>query len=313
MATRTLAHLAASVVPFTIGLVFVTVVRRTNNLNDIVVSISPKGSYDNLTTSTAVRVNDLINASAVAEGSKTLDYECQGIVTDKNALADIIWTVDISRSMDGNQVRLANTANAFFNRLRQSGVDFRVGVFNAFSPATVVPNLATTTYACFPNGFKFIQGTSTMGDRDLCRQVTSTEAGANGYCPLDVPKTNDTCAPFGFPDGGDANEEPVAAAVLVNDKFVTNAASMNQNADWKWRPGATKVAFMVTDEPGTNDFGRYFQTANIPGMTPATRFAPGGTYNAAALTNMVNYFKMNDVLTYGAVPLDNATVTLQRP
>ena len=50
------------------------------------------------------------NASGVAESQKTLDFECQGIVANKSSYADIIWTVDISRSMAGNQVLLANTA-----------------------------------------------------------------------------------------------------------------------------------------------------------------------------------------------------------
>jgi hypothetical protein len=279
----------------------VTTVRRMT-FQDVIVAFSPTVNYDNPAMATAIRVGDLVNASAVAEGSKSLDHQCQGVLTGNSGQADIIWTVDISQSMDGNQRRLANTAAAFFSRLRNSGVDFRVGVFNAYSPATTVQtDLAATTYPCWSSGFKFIQGTNMTGDRELCRQVTSLEAGGNGFCPQDTAAT-DTCGPFGHPEGSNENEEPAAAAVLINEKFKANAAGASTNPDWQWRPDATKVAFFVTDENGTNnDWGRYFDDANIPGTNPPARFAPGGTYNATALNNLVKYFKDNQILTFGAV------------
>jgi hypothetical protein len=36
-------------------------------------------------------------------------------------------------------------------------------------------------------------------------------------------------------------------------------------------------------------------------------FSPGGTYSATALNNAVQYFKRNQLYTYGMVPFDNAT------
>ena len=271
----------------------VTTVRRAT-LTDSVVVFSPTASYDNPALPTAIRVSDLINASAVAEAGKDLDYQCQGVLTGNSGMADIIWTVDISLSMDNNQVRLAQTAQTFFQRLRASGLDFRVGVFNAFS---TMPMLSTTTYAGFPQGFKFVSGSDASGDLQLCRLVTSPGSGANGYCPLDMPKTNDMAAPFGPPVSTNANEEAVSAAVLVNDTFNTN--STGTNPDWKWRPGATKVAFMVTDEAGSNDFNRYFKTANMPGT--ATPWAPGGTYSGTVLNNIVSHFKAQNILPFGAI------------
>lgn len=278
----------------------ITTVRRSgNNFNDILVAFSPSALYDDASKSTAIRVIDFVNASGVAEAQKTLNYRCQGLTAQALPTADILWTVDISVSMGGNQVRLANTATTFFQRMQAAGVDFRVGIFNAFS---TLPSLATTTYAGFPSGFQFTPGTATDGPLQICRYVTSPESGANGFCPLDMPKTLDMAAPFGIPNGANANEEPVAAAALVEDQFTRNGSDPQvTNDNWKWRPGATKVAFFVTDESGGNDFNRYFSTANIPGKMPATRFAPGGTYNTTALGNIVQFFKDRSILTFGSV------------
>ena len=57
--------------------------------------------------------------------------------------------------------------------------------------------------------------------------------------------------------------EPAAAVVRLNDVFKKNAVANVTNADWKWRPGVTKVSFFVTDEYN-NDWTRYFSTANNP-------------------------------------------------
>lgn len=275
----------------------VTTVHRGTQQDNIVV-FSPTNSYDDPALQTSIRVSDLVNASGVSQQGKDLDFECQGVLTGNAGKADIIWTVDISLSMDGNQVRLAQTATTFFNRLRVSGLDFRVGVFDAFS---TMPMLSTTTYAGFPSGFKFIQGSDAMGDLLLCRYVTSPGSGNNGYCPLDTPKTNDTFAPFGPAVSNNANEESVAATILVNDTFKANAANGETNPDWKWRPDATKVAFFVTDETQANDFNRYFKTANMPGTT--TRWAPGGTYSGTVLSSIISHLKGEQILAFGAVPV----------
>ena len=88
----------------------ITTVRRAgNNYNDVIVAFSPTAMYDDASKPTAIRVIDLVNASGVAEAQKMLGYKCQGLVTERLPTADILWTVDISRSMGGNQVLLANT------------------------------------------------------------------------------------------------------------------------------------------------------------------------------------------------------------
>jgi hypothetical protein len=267
----------------------ITTVRRTGAV-DIIIAVSPRALYDDATKPTAIRVNDLVNSTGVAAPNKTLDYRCQGFKADRNPTADFLWTVDTSGSMGPYQAALGNTANAFVNRLKSAGVDMRVGVFDAGHAA---PNLVTP-------GFKFINGSSATPALDLCRQVTSNSLGK---CPLDA---TETLSPYAMPGN---NEEPIAGGVVAHDLFKKNAAMGNTNLDQTFRAGATKVIFGVTDEPGSNDYSRYFQTAS----DPDTGAAFGTVYNTTTLANIVNYYKRNNVLLFGYVPVNttrNCTTTL---
>jgi len=58
------------------------------------------------------------------------------------------------------------------------------------------------------------------------------------------------------------------------------------------------VTFHVTDEPGSNDFGRFFQRASAPD----TGMPYGTAYNATTISNIAGYFRRNMVLTFGLVP-----------
>lgn len=250
---------------------------RTGNLNQIIVTIAPKTLYDDATKATAIRANDLYNTTGVAAGAKELDFTCQGFTANRTSLADFIWTVDTSGSMNDDQVRLGNTATKFFNRLRSAGVDFRVGVLQAGNTQLNVDS----------PGFKFIDGTDVMGPVALCSQVTV------GTCPT---ATSETLRPYPMSGG---QEEPTAAAVLMFAELKRRASVNETNMNRRLRPGALPVAFLVTDEPGSNDYTRYFQNAKDPDT-----LAPWGTtYNATTRNNIVNYFKRNNILTFGLVPV----------
>ena len=266
----------------------ITTVRRTGAV-DIIVAVSPRTLYDDTSKPTAIRVNDLTNSTGVATPNKTLDFRCQGFKADKNPFADFLWTVDTSGSMGPYQTALGNTANAFVNRLKNAGVDMRVGVFNAGSAAA---NLTTP-------GFKFINGNSATPASDLCSQVTSTTLGK---CPFNAA---DNVSPYPMPGN---TERPVSAGAILHDQLKKNAAMGITTPDLIYRNGATKVMFFVTDEPGSNDFG-YFSTAK----NPDTMAAFGATYNTQTLANVVNYFKSNNVLLFGYVPVNttrNCSTTL---
>jgi hypothetical protein len=253
--------------------------------NQVIVTVAPRTLYENTMVNTSIRANDLYNTTGVAIGGKTLTDACQGFIADKAAVADFVWTVDTSGSMDDDQARLGNTAKKFFARLNSAGVDFRVGVLNAGS---TLLNIDTP-------GFKFINGTDPTGPQQLCRQVTQ------GLCPGDTTAT-DTLKPY--PMGG-SSEEPTAAAILMLSELKRRASINETNLDRRLRPGALPVAFLVTDEPGSNDYTRYFQSAKDPDNLKAW----GATYNATTLGNIVAFFKRNNFFTFGMVPVSNTACT----
>ncbi|MFO0604537.1 MAG: hypothetical protein U0324_15250 [Polyangiales bacterium] len=286
-AAQSLLGMAVATGPAVVGtasefLVDVTTVRRTMGrigvgTTDVVVTVAPRAAYEDNAAPTSIRSIDLVNATATAELDKGLGAACQVFRATRPPSADFVWTVDTSGSMGPYQLRLGNTATAFFNRLRAAGVDFRVAVFNAGSAA---PNLDTP-------GFRWIPGTDVNGARRLCEEVTSQGLGT---CPT---STSDAVSPYAMP--GDS-ETPTYAAVLLHDIFRRRAAMGETNPDRRFREGAQVITFHVTDEPGSNDWGRGFSTR----PDPMTGMTWGASY-AAGLPNIISYFRRNNVLTFGLV------------
>ncbi|MBI5513307.1 MAG: hypothetical protein HY909_06030 [Deltaproteobacteria bacterium] len=262
----------------------IATVRRTvgasAGVTDVIVGVAPRAVFDDVTRTTALRVNDLVNATGVAQLDRGLGAHCQVFRADRTAQADFLWTVDISGSMGPYQMRLGATARAFFERLRTAGVDFRVGVVAA---GEAMLNLDSP-------GFRWISGTDPMGAQTLCEQVTSASLGR---CPT---SPTDTLSPYPFSGG---SEEPTAAAVVAFDTFNRRGMMGETNPDRRFRAGARVVTFHVTDEPGSNDFGRYFSSR----MDPQTGTPWGSTWNAATLGNIVGFFRRNGILTFGLLPL----------
>ena len=251
-----------------------TIVRADSQRASVVVAVSPVTDFEDRTRPTAIRVRDLTNTTGVAAMGRTLDHQCPRLMADRAAMADFLWLVDTSGSMGPHQMRLGNTATRFFNGLTEAGVDFRVGVLEAGSGAL---NLDTP-------GFRWIAGDAMNGATRLCEEVTSSTLGR---CPT---SPTDTLSPYRFPGG---QEEPLAASVISVEQFRARAMRGETNPDRILREGATVVAFLVTDEPGSNDDSRYFGvTANQ---------ARWGTSYAMRLQNVIQWFRENDVKPFGLV------------
>ncbi|MBL8603433.1 MAG: hypothetical protein JNK72_16025 [Myxococcales bacterium] len=260
----------------------VTTVRRTvgrsMNTTDVAVAVAPRAAYETTTALTAIRSIDLVNATGIAENDQGLGAACQVFRADRVPMADFLWTVDTSGSMSDDQERLGRTAVQFFQRLRAAGVDFRVGVLNAGS----------TTLNLDSPGFAWINGADANGPQRLCQEATYNA------CPT-VP--GDTLRPYAF---GGSSEEPTAAAVIATNEMFTRAARGETNPNRRFRQGARVVTFHVTDEPGSNDFSRYFARTS----DPQNMRAWGTSYSAATRNNIVDYFRRNMILTFGLVPYD---------
>lgn len=262
----------------------VTTVRRGGR-DDLIVAVAPRLALEDYTKPTGIRLSDLVNTTGVAQEGKTLGFNCQVFKADKPAIADFLWTVDTSGSMSDDQERLGNTAIKFFQRMTSAGVDFRVGVLTSGSTSL---NLDSP-------GFKFINGSDPMGPLQLCQQVTV------GTCPMGG---GDALQPYPFSGG---SEEPIAAGVVAHWTFKSRPMP-ETNPDRKFRDGARVVVFAVTDEPESltnsttdaNDWNNYFSRSQDPELKKPWS---SGTYDATALTNIVSYFKRNQVLTFGMVPV----------
>ncbi len=268
-------------------LVDIATVRRTMgrsaNTTDVAITVAPRTAYETATATTAVRAIDLVNATGIAENDQGLGAGCQVFRAEGASSADFLWTVDTSGSMNDDQERLGRTATAFFQRMRTAGVDFRVGVVTAGS----------TTLNLDSPGFAWISGTDPMGPGRLCQEVTV------GVCATAQP---DSLRPYAF---GGGTEEPTAAAVIAHDLFSRRGMMGETNPNRRFRAGARVVTFHVTDEPGSNDFSRYFQRTSDPqNMRPW-----GSAYSAATLNNIIDYFRRNNILTFGLVPRSTTACT----
>ena len=256
-----------------------TILRSDSRRVSHVVAISPVADFDDRTRGTAIRVRDLTNTTGVSAMSRTLDHQCPRLMAERSAMADFLWLVDTSGSMGVHQERLGNTANRFFQGLTEAGVDFRVGVLQAGSGAL---NLDTP-------GFNWINGDDMLGAQTLAFQVTTARYMNNAM---------DLVRPYTFPGG---EEEPLAASVISVETFRDRAARGETNPNRTLRDGATTVAFLVTDEPGTNDDTRYFGTAN-------GRMRWGADY-PMRLQNMVRWFTDNEVKPFGLVEVSATPCT----
>jgi hypothetical protein len=255
----------------------ITTVRRTMGRSagttDVIVTVAPRALLEDRAWPAAIRARDINNSTAVAESDKGLGFHCQRFRAPALPQVDFVWPVDVSPSMGPYQESIGDTAQRFFTDLAAAAVDFRVAVLAA-QPTPF--NFATP-------GLRFVQGTNATGAQELAFRVTTEP-----YRMM----TADRLAPY--PNNGtftlQANEEPIAAAVIAFDQLAEGART-GAPLDQRTRAGARLVAFLVADETGRNDDMRYFE------RTPARW---GATY-AARLQSVVRYFRERNILTFGMV------------
>lgn len=252
-----------------------TVLNAMTSRTSVLLAIAPSDAFDDATRETSIRVRDLTNATGLATSGRMLDFNCEMWVTESDPRADFLWLVDTSGSMGDDQMRLGNVAGRFFDTLATAGVDFRVGIFEAAQ--STVDFEALQAASGWPSGFRFVDGTDPMGVQELQWRVTY-----NAYA------TGDAYRPF---DLGSSGEEPVAAGVRVIEEFERYASMGSTDPQRTLRPDTQVVAFFVTDEPGTNDDGRFFDNDTARwGATPEARIMAA-----------TEFFTSRDVLTFGMV------------
>ena len=85
--------------------------------------------------STGFHLDDLSNGTGLATLADSDTVECDPFILTGTPIADIIWIVDESGSMDDNRKDIVANAADFFARAVKSGLDFRMAVAGMKSPA----------------------------------------------------------------------------------------------------------------------------------------------------------------------------------
>jgi len=98
-------------------------------------AVAARSGYEDPSRTTGLLVDDLSNGTALATASSEVVDECDVLTITSLPLADIIWVVDESSSMDDRRKDVVASANNFFSRALSSGLDFRMGVTGTCDPA----------------------------------------------------------------------------------------------------------------------------------------------------------------------------------
>ena len=84
---------------------------------------------------TGIHMDDLSNGTGLAKNTDGETVECDPFLLSGSPVADIIWVVDESGSMNDNRDDVAANASDFFNRALKSGLDFRMAVTGVCNPS----------------------------------------------------------------------------------------------------------------------------------------------------------------------------------
>jgi hypothetical protein len=97
-------------------------------------AVGLRGNYQDPQKRTGFVVDDLSNGTGMAIASDGLTDACNVAVISQLPVADIIWVMDESGSMDDKRKNVVANANNFFNRALASGLDFRMCVTDVCDP-----------------------------------------------------------------------------------------------------------------------------------------------------------------------------------
>ena len=161
-------------------------------------------------------IDDMANGTSLAEATATTEIECESYIVETSPVADIIWVVDDSGSMDDDQQRVADAGSTFLNIANQSGLDWRMCVVDMTdgNPGDCCTSLGQSS--------DFWLGPAQSGDfLDCVTDPAGHRAADGGY-------------EHGFTQMEDA----------INQHLPRNAGDPH-----KIRPDAKLVVLFVSDEP----------------------------------------------------------------
>jgi len=186
--------------------------------------VATKTAYITPTMRSGFIVDDLSNGTSLAVAKDNVENECDVGKITSLPVADIIWVIDESGSMNDNRQDIVNNANNFFSRALSSGLDFRMGVTNVTHPTS-------SNQKCIGKFCSKISS-STSDDGGTDRFLLPSEQTTFSSCIKNPP-----CY-----EGG--SEYGIINAEQAVKKHLPRAS----NAPDKIRTNATLVIIVATDE-----------------------------------------------------------------
>jgi len=107
---------------------FQTLLRPADGRLLIMGAVAEKAMAQDVTKNTGFHLDDLSNGTGLATSGDTVTVQCDPFILENQPIADILWIVDESGSMDDNRQDIVNNAKDFFARALKSNLDFRMGV-----------------------------------------------------------------------------------------------------------------------------------------------------------------------------------------
>ncbi|MCK5795537.1 MAG: hypothetical protein KAI47_00020 [Deltaproteobacteria bacterium] len=217
----------------------------------VIGGVAPKKLADDPAQSTTYILDDVSNGTGLATLADSDTVECDPFVLERNPIADIIWIVDESGSMNDNRNDIVNNAKAFFARAMQSNLDFRMavaGVAEKPNPWPIVPpgKAAIVGKLCHklmaPPGAPF--DVDDGGDPAKDRFLLPSEANIFKSCVANPPY----------------NENSAEYGLLHAYEATVRMLPRTPNTLQKIRPEATLAIIIASDEmPKMLQGGEYFQ------------------------------------------------------
>ncbi len=112
------------------GKVLVTFSVQWKQADSLVAVLGAVAAYDDYLNGefVPIHLDDLGNGTGLADTSNTTEIECEQYTVTRLPVADIIWVIDDSGSMEDDQQRVANAGSQFLSVADSSGLDWRMCV-----------------------------------------------------------------------------------------------------------------------------------------------------------------------------------------
>ena len=246
--------------------------------------LAEQSRFDSVTDLSSLRMNDLVNGTALALAGAERDKDCDPFTTGGVAVADFIWMADISGSTDDDRGRITQTAGLIFDELTQNNVDFRMGVVPHVSNSINGPNGGALRGSGFTtNRDQFVRNLEDTTDSDGCEYGLQAASDAVDAA---LPRSAE-----GVVEDRKIRDGATIAVVYISDEFA------DEVQDSQCFPGRT-----LPCSTGINDY--YENEVDTLCAEPVNQ-----TCVDSIVQPYIDQLRQNDAVAFAQVIVPNANPT----